>query len=429
MSYNHITLWRASWYNYSKVDGQRLKYVQAMYHLYGAGDTPLAHMRDLVADEEKFLRIANEAIASANHVVMKLRVVHLDLLTPNVSSDRWLEYLNKHLRPHRLLPNDNLLVVDKVVTTTANRMLESFSNADILEQVAWSFIDKYSFANSYAAAVVTFGDEESVALFRPSMCYVFTESRFRRWLFLERTAALGGSLFLGNLSGIFEDVRNATQRLLSDAAPWIDLPARAEAASIAAEMHRRKFPGWPLNDTMLHRHGAYSLPAEYEYWWNTLFLNPALAAPPMFYMGAPPSINYGGYGAAIARQLTGSFLDTKRAVRSWMSRKTRKVLEHKVSCAAGRSSVLMQVAAVQVAYRAFREQHADEPRRYVVSKHVSLTPDMLFFVTLCRSLCGMGKLCSRVLRNMAAFGRAFSCKHNAPMNPTKKCSFFEQEGS
>ncbi|KAL3242940.1 hypothetical protein MRX96_020780 [Rhipicephalus microplus] len=53
MSFNHITVRRASWYNYSKVDGRRIKNVQAMYHLYGASDTPLAQVRDLVTDEEK----------------------------------------------------------------------------------------------------------------------------------------------------------------------------------------------------------------------------------------------------------------------------------------------------------------------------------------------------------------------------------------
>ncbi|KAL1485373.1 hypothetical protein MTO96_032002 [Rhipicephalus appendiculatus] len=339
MSYNHITLRRASWFNYSKVDGRRLKYVQAMYHLYGAGDTPLAQMRDLVADEETFLRFATNALVSANRVVMKLRMVHLDLLTPNVSSGRWLEYLNKHLRPHDLLPNDNLLLVDKVVTTTTNMLFERFSNADMLEQVAWGFIDKYSFANSYTAAVATYGDEEAVARFVPGMCYWLTENRFRRRLFLERSAALGGSLFLGNVSGIFEDLRNTTQRLISDAATWIDPQARTEAAAIvrlthfepfrsvdnnsqetlprllhspfrgwlqAAELHRVTFPGWPLNDTMLHRHGMYSFPVEYEYWWNTLYVNPAMAAAPFFYIGAPPSVNYGGFGAAVARQLVRS---------------------------------------------------------------------------------------------------------------------------
>ncbi|KAH7944631.1 hypothetical protein HPB52_022216 [Rhipicephalus sanguineus] len=459
MSYNHITLRRASWFNYSKVEGRRLKYVQTMYHLYGAGDTPLAQMRDLVADEERFLRIAFHALASANRVVMKLRMVHLDLLTPNVSSDRWLEYLNKHLRPHRLLPNDNLLVVDKVVTTTTNALFERFSNADLLEQVAWGFIDKYSFANSYAAAVATYGDEEAVARFNPGMCYMLTENRYRKRLFFERSAALGGSLFMGNVSAIFEDLRNTTQRLISGAATWIDPQARNEAAAIvslthfepfrsanntsletlprqfhspfdgwmkAAELHRRTFPGWPLNDSMLHRHGMYSFPVEYEYWWNTLYVNPAMAAAPFFYIGAPPSVNYGGFGASVAGQLIGSFLDSKRSVRSWMSRKTRKVFEDKVSCANGRYSVLMNVAAAQIAYRAFREQYADEPSRYVVGKNVSLTPDMLFFVTLCRTMCGVGEMCSRVLRNMAAFGRAFSCKPHAPMNPSRKCSFFEQ---
>ncbi|KAH8036396.1 hypothetical protein HPB51_000207 [Rhipicephalus microplus] len=98
-----------------------------------------------------------------------------------------------------------------------------------------------------------------------------------------------------------------------------------------------------------------------------------------------------------------------------------------VSCVAGRSGLLMQVASAQVAYRVYREQSEDKPSRYVINKNVSLTPDMLFFVTLCRTMCGMDHLCSLVLRNMAAFARAFSCKPHTPMNPSRRCHFFNEE--
>ncbi|KAL3242930.1 hypothetical protein MRX96_020771 [Rhipicephalus microplus] len=402
-----------------------------------------------------------------NRVVMKLRMVHLDMLTPNVSSHRWLKYLNKHLHPHHLVPSDNLLLVDMIVTTTISMLFEGFSNADLLDQLAWGFIDEYSFTNSYTAAVATYGDEEAVARFVPGMCYMITENRFRRRIFFERSVALGGSIFLGSVTAIFEKLRNTTQRLISEATTWIDAEARTEAVAIvslthfepfkstsnasvetlprsahspfrgwleAAKLHRLTFPGWPVNDTMLHRHSMYSFLVEYEYWWNTVYVNPAMAAPPFFYVGAPASVNYGGLGAAVARQLVrsfdpkmGSFMDSKRRVRSWMSRTTRKALEQMVSCVAGRSGLLMQVASAQVAYRAYREQSEDKPSRYVINKNVSLTPDMLFFVTLCRTMCGMDHLCSLVLRNMAAFARAFSCKPHTPMNPSRRCHFFNEE--
>ncbi|KAH8036397.1 hypothetical protein HPB51_000208 [Rhipicephalus microplus] len=255
MSFNHITVRRASWYNYSKVDGRRIKYVQAMYHLYGASDTPLAQVRDLVADEEKFLRIATYALSNANRVVMKLRMVHLDMLTPNVSSHRWLKYLNKHLHPHHLVPSDNLLLVDMIVTTTISMLFEGYLVLHILHsvhrrgsatqtcwnQLAWGFIDEYSFTNSYTAAVATYGDEEAVARFVPGMCYMITENRFRRRIFLERSVALGGSIFLGSVTAIFEKLRNTTQRLISEATTWIDAEARTEAVAIVSLTHFEPF--------------------------------------------------------------------------------------------------------------------------------------------------------------------------------------------
>ncbi|XP_065311649.1 membrane metallo-endopeptidase-like 1 isoform X2 [Dermacentor albipictus] len=480
MAYSEVSVHRAKWLNYSKAYGKRLEYVRSMYRLYGAGDTPLAQLRDLVADEDAWVRAVTDGIASSNRVIMKLRLAHLDQLTPNVSSHRWLDYLNEHLRPHRLSPDDKLLLVDKIVSTVTNNLFERFSNAAILEQVAWRFIQDYSYANSYAAAVATFGNIEAVARFRPRNCYSFTESRFQKWLFVWRVREQLQPPLLSTVNAIFEDLRNTTQQLLSDAAPWIDPAARIEAVAIlqrlhlepfwslfgaegfkptlplgairkyldafptqfssplkgwmqAADLHRRTFPGWPLNDSLLHRHGEYSFPVQYDYWWNSVFLHLAVAAPPMFYTDAPASVNYAAFGTAVARQLVrgfdpqkGAFLDSNRTVRSWMSRATREELQKKISCAGGRSSVLMDVAAAQVAYRAFQEHRAAEPRRYAVSKDISLTPDMLFFVTLCRSLCGRGELCPKVLSNMAAFSRAFSCKPDAPMNRADKCSFFEQ---
>ncbi|KAL3242941.1 hypothetical protein MRX96_020781 [Rhipicephalus microplus] len=281
-------------------------------------------------------------------------MVHLDMLTPNVSSHRWLKYLNKHLHPHHLVLSDNLLLVDMIVITTISMLFEGYlvlhilhsvhrrgsATQTLLEQLAWGFIDEYSFTNSYTAAVATYGDEEAMARFVPGMCYMITENRFRRRIFLERSVALGGSIFLGSVSAIFEELRNTTQRLIAEATTWIDAEARTEAVAIvslthfepfrsssnasvetllrlahspfrgwleAAELHRLTFPGWPVNDTMLHRHSMYSFPVEYEYWWNTVYVNPAMAAPPFFYVGAPASVNYGGLGAAVARQLVRSF--------------------------------------------------------------------------------------------------------------------------
>ncbi|XP_070379734.1 uncharacterized protein [Dermacentor albipictus] len=97
MAYSEVSLHRAKWVNYSKARGKRLEYVRTMYRLYEAGDTPLAQLRDLVADEDAWVRAVTEGIASSNRVIMKLRLAHLDQLTPNVSSHRWLDYLNEHL--------------------------------------------------------------------------------------------------------------------------------------------------------------------------------------------------------------------------------------------------------------------------------------------------------------------------------------------
>ncbi|KAL1417572.1 hypothetical protein MTO96_006127 [Rhipicephalus appendiculatus] len=40
----------------------------------------------------------------------------------------------------------------------------------------------------------------------------------------------------------------------------------------AAINYKRRFPNWPRDDTLLHRHLSYATLAHYDYWWNSLFV-------------------------------------------------------------------------------------------------------------------------------------------------------------
>ncbi|KAH7949751.1 hypothetical protein HPB49_015068 [Dermacentor silvarum] len=71
----------------------------------------------------------------------------------------------------------------------------------------------------------------------------------------------------------------------------------------SATSYKRQFPNWPLDDSLLHRHLSYATLVHYDYWWNSAFLQMAAFAEPLFYLDGPPSANYGGLGALVARHL------------------------------------------------------------------------------------------------------------------------------
>lgn len=120
----------------------------------------------------------------------------------------------------------------------------------------------------------------------------------------------------------------------------------------------------------------------------------------------------------------GSFLDSNRNIRSWMSREARGMLYNKTTCTGSWGDAIMHIAAAEVAYEAYREHRGPAEGNYTMPGHAVFTPDMLFFVSLCRSLCGLQDACATVLGNMTAFSRAFSCPPGSTVNMRNKCSFF-----
>ncbi|KAL3172424.1 hypothetical protein MRX96_043339 [Rhipicephalus microplus] len=224
---------------------------------------------------------------------------------------------------------------------------------------------------------------------------------------------------------------------------WID----------AAISYKRRLPNWPLDDTLLHRHLSYATLANYDYWWNSLFIQMGALAEPLFYLDGPVSANYGGIGVLVARHLFkaydymhGSQLDAKRRRRRWVSDSTSASYQRKLGCEGQSIKTMEHVAALEVAHAAafgatgtdgksLSRADANGADR-LPGQWQALSPQMVFFLVYCHSTCesreGSGGLsgrrtvrCGDVLKRVASFGRAFGCPAGSPMTSSvPKCSFF-----
>ncbi|XP_070379828.1 membrane metallo-endopeptidase-like 1 isoform X2 [Dermacentor albipictus] len=222
---------------------------------------------------------------------------------------------------------------------------------------------------------------------------------------------------------------------------WID----------SAISYKRQFPKWPLEDSLLHRHLSYSTLVDYDYWWNSVFLQMGALAEPFFYLDGPPSANYGGLGVVVARHLFkafnymhGTWLDAKRNQRQWLSHSSRKSYEQKLACVNDSCWTMAHVAAIEMAHAAVfgagseRSEEANDPRRnWLPVQRKDLSPEMVFFLVYCRATCQskyrhppnqtnwQRPHCGDVLKHVAGFGRAFKCPADSRMvSSVPKCSFF-----
>ncbi|KAH6934940.1 hypothetical protein HPB50_002306 [Hyalomma asiaticum] len=237
-----------------------------------------------------------------------------------------------------------------------------------------------------------------------------------------------------------KEPRNDKRSFSADHQPAIPYFSTAVTGWIkAATDYKETFPNWPLDDSLLHRHLSTALLAQYDYWWNSVFLQMGAFAEPLFYEDASMSANYGGLGFLVAKNLFKSFdykrgsrLDASRQYRDWMSPDSRASYDRKVACTGGDAEVLAHVAALEIASAAFFDSAAETrieeegpPEGHLLpGQGETLSPEMVFFLAYCRGTCGARLGCGEVLKRVKRFGLAFQCPENSSMTSLPSCTFF-----
>ncbi|XP_040064976.1 neprilysin-like [Ixodes scapularis] len=390
----------------------------------------------------------------------------IEKLTPNISRDaHWITYLNLHLSSYKIVPDDQVLLEDQQLLIDINMLFHQFSHAELLDHLGWWFVQEYLILAASEASSALHAYEKSPESYLAYDCYAEVENHYRNLLFMERKLAKerGGkdtripqeiiehtvsllernktwAFEEGSREGVKEVVRQISQRPQipeSDSGEknrdYFETMYRSHPLSersfirlwMATAKAHKNASGWPLNDTLLRRPVTSSSVVEYDMWQNTIFVTQSVFNPPAFYENGLQSMNYGGLGALIALQVVKA-LDCKdsQVKLSWnpMDNVTER-LRAKSACGDVDHRVLMQVAAVQVAFSAYLAAGGEKSSGY---KYLQNYPhDQVFFYSHCKTMCGQGDYCTETLRHLGAFTNAFECPDDSYMNPPQKCTYFD----
>ncbi|KAM7306234.1 endothelin-converting enzyme 2-like [Ixodes scapularis] len=183
----------------------------------------------------------------------------------------------------------------------------------------------------------------------------------------------------------------------------------------------------------------------YRYYVNELAVSLTAVSSPLYIQGATSALNYGGLGVHYATTLARAFdhkgvlVDALGRGTLWWSRASYPAYESRSSCrgADGAESTKTDmdgVTALGVAYDAFKVNRALSPRKISDAKFLGMSEDQVFFVGFCQAFCAsvpteqQRSSCDTPLKNSGEFARAFNCPLDSPMNPSVKCSFFDDAG-
>jgi endothelin-converting enzyme/putative endopeptidase len=201
--------------------------------------------------------------------------------------------------------------------------------------------------------------------------------------------------------------------------------------------------------------------AYYNPLWNEIVFPAGILQPPFFHRDHPAAMNYGGIGGVIGHELTHGFDDQGRKFsptgkrEEWWEPQVEERFVEQAQCVddyysqyevAPGASVngkltlgenIADIGGVKEAYKAFQEWAARNPDAGPAVD--GLTNDQLFFVAWAQDWCTLATeeferqqvtidshspSKFRVLGPMsqnAAFGEAFQCEAEAPMNPGNRC--------
>ncbi|KAH6937220.1 hypothetical protein HPB50_026005 [Hyalomma asiaticum] len=433
---------------------------------------------DFFVDSAILSEMRNVTSSPPKSQPVAVRIKEISSVTPSVTSDQWLQFLNKHLAPTFTVTSESqILLDDKSLLVAVNRVLEKYEHNDILAHIG-RLVNR-TFGNVISRLLQSSAYDEIASLSPLTnvsyACEVQVEDTFRLPIAIQHIAKHQLSLHRAAIDELIGDVMRSTISLLGSSG-WMNPESKHEAIKRIQRTSVRLWPpeqlmrddgaldslfatftssskvyfqelllvrnatrgllGTPAYEDVLGiPHGGRDPYFAYDAFSNSINLAVGAVVPPLFYAGATKSINYGG-AAALLAPLVLSLLNTSSVAANasgWVVTSGDPFLaRHPCSASVDDRDAYPGVAAIEVAHRAYQ----DSLERDGLSQDVRVrsleefTGEQLFFMSFCHNTCRLergtktSKICNAALRGYKPFADAFRCASGSFMNPEKKCGFF-----
>ncbi|XP_037500336.1 neprilysin-1 [Rhipicephalus sanguineus] len=418
------------------------------------------------------------------------QVSELDRKTPSVRAGLWLTLLGKHDTQYNWECHDTAIVEDVKILENLGHLLKGLGHVKLITGLSWIFIQTHLWAVYGAPSLRFSGTEKELVHMQERGCmeYVgsrlgllgwakyFTdtyrnkEDRLNVTSFLHRineeTKRLINKLSWMNSQNklmVFSKLDNMSRVVLpSDS--FFDAKKREELYSVFPDMSCNTFVTNLVIMSKVyqrlrnHEHFAdvYSIRMVprygrelYLYLANSMAIALVTLSPPMYYKDATLAIKYGAMGSFVALEMARAFdemgvtVDDSGKRKLWLGAEAAAAYASKANCDVRGGSdsaawrpirALPVMPGLEIAFEAFIAAVAVDYRAPVDFKvpHLEMFTDLqIFFVAYCYSLCSkrphtMRDECNVPARNSPIFAEVFHCPADSPMNPPKKCTFFDR---
>ncbi|KAG0439920.1 hypothetical protein HPB47_016470, partial [Ixodes persulcatus] len=427
--------------------------------------------------------VANLTLAEGHHGELSFQMKQIQqLATPSHPPAMWVKLLNKHFgKTYRFTETDQILVTNVKLLQALDRLCQLSSPEDILRYISWTVVQLLG----WMADPTLPGRPQSAAAedSRSVDCFWAVDRVFGLASWSSYITSRFPPAVRADVDRILSSVVQSTVDMLLRSS-WIDNATKEVAVHkvrniqtflwppeeffnatetadllkpfpdpsdsvisswLRASIVRRGLLGRAGFESLLDADSDLRSLFRYRYYVNELAVSLTAVSSPLYIQGATSALNYGGLGVHYATTLARAFdhkgvlVDALGRGRLWWSRASYPAYESKSSCRGGdgaesTNTDMDGVTALGIAYDAFNVNRALSSRKISDAKFLGMSEDQVFFVGFCQAFCAsipteqQRSSCDTPLKNSGEFARAFNCPLNSPMNPSVKCSFFDDAG-
>lgn len=399
-----------------------------------------------------------------------------------VTSTTWEEWavpLNKYYRQKPEFDEYEFVhASDRSLLTTLNAMFKKHSREELVEHIAWWFIQIHAFLADRELLEYTFGNKKSAETFKPLVCAKEVEAAYGMLLASEyvnknfpaeerrnieqNLAALDHKILdtIRDSAWMNEDIRLLLLPKLQALVRVLWPPEKYLAGDGLSKMYgtfslkedslirtwiqaKGNITALRYRDSSLYD-DARSVPVNYEqpyvsydYILNRVKISLGALSIPLYYTEGTKAMFFAGLGFSYTMGVmkaldSGGIKVTKEGYISWLSDSSMAEYKERLSCLGenGTEDIFPEIPAVEVAFSAL-EDALTKDGRSTLKTMKGYTEEQVFFISLCFMTCKIpgatspySANCHKVVMNVPKFAAAFNCKQTSKMNPEKKCAFF-----